>query len=347
MSEVELIRRDARITHAEARNLIASPRHVLVIEREDGGLLGLVGDGELRAAARAGLAESTGVEGMMATDVAELPGTGREDAAALALLDAGGQSYAVARSGGRVEHVYARRLLAAERARPETAVLMVGGEGTRLRPLTDELPKPLLPVGGVPILERIVRSLVAHRVPRIVMALGYRGEQIEERFGDGARFGAEIRYVREKKPLGTAGAIGLVQDPGSRPLLVMNGDILTELDFSAMAVEHERLRSAVTVAARPYQHRIPYGVLRLMESRVVAVEEKPAATWWTNAGVYLMNPEVPRRIAADRYVDMTMLIESLIGEGERIDAFPLREYWCDIGRPEDYAEANQRWAPRA
>ncbi len=223
------------------------------------------------------------------------------------------------------------------------AILMVGGEGTRLRPLTATVPKPMLPVGGKPILEHILEHLKSHGVERVTMALGYRPQQIEEHFGDGETMGLEIRYVLEEKPLGTAGAIGLVPNIDDSPLLVMNGDILTELDLSAMALSHLRRESAITVGVRPYQHQVPYGVTKLMGTRIISLEEKPMLTCWSNAGIYILDPKVCSAIPEKTYHDMTLLIENRISAGDKVSAFAIREYWCDIGLPEDYDRAQSLW----
>lgn len=320
--------------------LAAEPGCVAIVD-ESGSLLGIVGDRELRRAAFAELADSASAASVMDAEPPVVEGTVGHDQL-IAELDRTAASAVVGLDErGAPTALHDRRELLLERARPRHAVLMVGGEGQRLRPLTEKTPKPLLPVGGRPILEHIVLSLVAHGVERISLALGYRGDQIVEHFGDGAKFGAEITYVREERPLGTAGAIGMVTAPEKGPLLVMNGDLMTELDFSAMALAHDRRRAAVTMAARPYQHQVPFGVLRVVGGRIVDIREKPTQTWWTNAGVYLMDADVVGTIERDRYLDMTMLVESLIGEGREVASFPVLESWCDIGQPADYERANR------
>lgn len=228
----------------------------------------------------------------------------------------------------------------------DTAILMVGGEGKRLRPLTQSTPKPLLPIAGRPILHRIVDHLHTFGITHFVMALGYMAERIEAYFGDGKNFGVSIEYLREDRPLGTAGAIGSTTIPAEKPVLVMNGDILTDVDVGAFLRHHRREKASLSMAARAYQHRVPYGVLRLLDRRVVSLEEKPTHFHWTNAGIYVLSPAARRRIARDTYTDMTVLIDELLKSGEKITAFPIREYWCDIGRPEDYENANRQWDGR-
>jgi dTDP-glucose pyrophosphorylase len=326
---------------ADLHAALAEAPDVLAIVDESGAILGIVGDRELRNAAFAELAESSSAAAVMDAEAPVVrTATAAEDLRRL--LDGTSASAVVElNEAGELVALHDRRSLLLDRARAREAVLMVGGKGQRLRPLTAETPKPLLPVGGKPILEHIVASLVEHGVEIVTLALGYRAEQIVEHFGDGENFGLQIRYVREETPLGTAGAIGMVEAPREGPLLVMNGDLLTELDLSAMALAHDRRRAAVTMAARPYQHQVPFGVLRVVGGRIVDIREKPTKTWWTNAGVYLMDPEIVGQIESDRYLDMTMLVEHLIGAGREVASFPVLESWCDIGQPADYERANR------
>lgn len=333
-------------TLVDATRLVDEGARPVLVVHEGGRFAGLIDDDELRQAMVRGLAPNTTVAEIADATVPTLgPGADAEAIAAIFRSEAARFVLELDAAGRpRVLHGRPRDPLAERR--PRHAVLMVGGEGTRLRPLTDTTPKPLLPVGGRPILERILEHLRNHEIRRVTMALGYRARQIEEHFAGCGDLGVEIDYVREEKALGTAGAIGLVPEIGSEPLLVMNGDILTDLDFAAMADFHRREGAAITVAVRPYQHRVPYGVTRLMGRRIVGLQEKPILTSWTNAGIYIMEPEIRSAIPASRYYDMTLLIEERIDEGDPVMAFPVREYWCDIGLPEDYQRANHAFADR-
>lgn len=217
------------------------------------------------------------------------------------------------------------------------AVVMAGGFGTRLGDLTKEIPKPMLPVGDRPLLERIVEQLRGAGIRHVNLTTHYREEEIARHFGDGSRFGVEIEYVSEERPLGTAGALGLVQADG--PMLVMNGDIITEVNFQAMHRFHDEHDADMTVALRPYEARLPYGLVELRDADVTAISEKPLVRGYANAGIYLLAPEVLRVIEPGRALEMPELIERLIGDGRRVVGFPLREYWLDIGRLDDYEQA--------
>jgi dTDP-glucose pyrophosphorylase len=220
---------------------------------------------------------------------------------------------------------------------PLRAVVMAGGYGTRLARLTEETPKPMLPVGDRPLLELIVERLRDAGIRHVNLTTHYRAETIASHFGDGSEFGVEIEYVSERTPLGTAGALGLLQADG--PLLVMNGDILTRVDFRALHLYHQEHDADLTVAVRPYELRVPYGLVELEAAAVTAVTEKPLVRGFVNAGIYLLEPEVCGLVAPGEPLEMPQLIELALAGGRRVVGFPLREYWLDIGRLADYEQA--------
>jgi NDP-sugar pyrophosphorylase family protein len=195
----------------------------------------------------------------------------------------------------------------------------------------------MLPVGGRPLLERIIGQLREAGIGRVNLTTHYRAEAIAEHFGDGSEFGVEIEYVSEERPLGTAGALGLLA--ADDPILVMNGDILTRIDFRAMHEFHDDHQADMTVAVRPYEIRVPYGVVELRDESVAGIAEKPLVRGFVNAGIYLIAPHVLRSVEANQHLEMTELIERLVGAGGRVVGFPLREYWLDIGQLEDYERA--------
>jgi dTDP-glucose pyrophosphorylase len=226
---------------------------------------------------------------------------------------------------------------------PMRALVMAGGFGTRLRPLTDELPKPMLPVGDRPLLELIVGQLHQAGIRHVSISRHYKGDQIEQHFGDGRRFNVDIEYVDEDQPLGTAGALGLLTNANGAgeddPLLVVNGDVLTQVNYAAMLDFHRSNRADLTVAVRPFEVQVPYGVVDTDGVLVRGVDEKPVIRNFINAGIYLLNNRVCRLVPAGERYDMTQLIGRAIAEKLRVISFPLREYWLDIGQSEDYARA--------
>jgi len=215
------------------------------------------------------------------------------------------------------------------------AVIMAGGEGRRLAPLTRETPKPMLEVGGMPLLERIVRRMVRARVPRLYISVNYLGHVIESHFGDGAAYGVEIAYLREDRPLGTAGALGLLPERPDRPVLVVNGDVVTACDYGHLLRFHQEQDALVTVGAMNYRVDIPYGVVRTEGARLVAIEEKPSQQFLCNAGIYALAPQAFDFVPAAGRFDMTDLIAAALDAGRAVGVFPIHEYWADIGNKAD------------
>lgn len=239
---------------------------------------------------------------------------------------------------GRVADLVALEDLVPEHVLPLQALIMTGGYGTRLLPLTQEIPKPMLPVGDRPLVEIIVEQLQKAGIRRVNLATHYKSEVIEQHFGDGGSFGVEIRYVREDRPLGTAGALSMLETCGD-PLLVINGDIVTRVDFRAMLDFHREQRAAMTLAVREHELQVAYGVVETSGVSVTRIVEKPVQRYLINAGIYILNPEVCRFVPRNRACDMPELIARLVAENERVVSFLIREYWRDIGQIEDYRKA--------
>lgn len=239
---------------------------------------------------------------------------------------------------GRVVDVALLSELAKELELPLRAVVMAGGYGTRLRPLTDDLPKPMLPLGSRPLLELIVEQLQQAGIRRVNVATHYKGEIISDHFRDGQDFGVEINYVKEDQPLGTAGALGLIEE-SDEPLLVINGDILTRVDFRAMLAFHREQQAELTVAVRQYEFRVPYGVVDTNGVDVLGISEKPLIRQFINAGIYLLNPSVTRLIPPSQPFDIPDLIDRLLADKRSVVCFPIREYWLDIGKADQYDQA--------
>ena len=219
------------------------------------------------------------------------------------------------------------------------AIIMAGGEGKRLLPLTNNIPKPLIKVGGVPMIERSVKSLARARIPKIYISVNYLAHKIESHFEDGNKFGVKIYYLREKKKLGTAGALSLFPDEPDAPLLVINGDVLTGADYGNLLSFHHELGSTLTVAATEYYVDIPYGVLRVDGTRVRRIEEKPSQRFLCNAGIYALSPDALKFLPQNVPFDMPDLIDTIIAMGKGVNVFPLHEYWTDVGNVADLERA--------
>ena len=223
---------------------------------------------------------------------------------------------------------------------PLQAVIMAGGFGTRLAPLTDDVPKPMLPVGGRPLMELIIQQLRQAGIHRVNISTHHMPEKIIGHFGDGGNFGVELRYIAEETPLGTGGALGIMPE-SPEPLLVMNGDILTRMDFRAMLDYHREHAAMLTVAVRKIDVNVPYGVIEVNGPLVKSVVEKPVMSFFVNAGIYLLEPAAQRYVPPGQRFDMTDLIQALLNDQQAVACFPIHEYWLDIGQHLDYQQAQQ------
>jgi len=230
-----------------------------------------------------------------------------------------------------------------KRPRLENPVfLMAGGFGTRLRPLTDQCPKPMLPVGGKPMLEHILQDLVDYGFYRFYISVHYLREQVIQHFQDGGRWGVTIQYVHEDEPLGTAGALGLLpKDAVQRPVVVVNGDILTRVNYEALLQDHDRHTPAATVCTRQYDFQVPYGVIEHDGQRITNITEKPVHHFFVSAGIYVLAPQVVHGIEAHVRLDMPELLKREIAAGREVRLFPVHEYWLDIGRMGDFEIAQR------
>ncbi len=230
--------------------------------------------------------------------------------------------------------------------KPKTnkVVLMVGGLGTRLRPLTENTPKPMLKVGHRPILETIILNFKKYGFVNIVLCVSYKSEIIEEYFKDGANFGVCIEYVHENKRMGTVGAISLARDKIKEAFFVMNGDLLTNINFEYMMQYHLSNNSKATMGVREYDFQVPYGVVSVDGKNILSIEEKPWHKFFVSGGVYVLDPQVLDLVPDDEFYDMPALFEKIIQNKLKSITFPIHEYWLDIGRIEEFERANDEYS---
>lgn len=219
-------------------------------------------------------------------------------------------------------------------------ILMAGGLGTRLRPLTETIPKSMLNVGNKPILETIIESFKSYGFGNFVLSVNYKKEMIMDYFQDGAHLGVNIVYIEESKRLGTAGALSLLDNKPEEPFFVMNGDLLTKINLEQLLNFHLEMDSFATMCVREYEYQVPYGVIETDDHKLLSIVEKPVEKSFVNAGIYVLNPDVLEYIPVDEFYDMPELYKKLIDDNEKVSAFPLREYWLDIGQVADYEKAN-------
>lgn len=219
-------------------------------------------------------------------------------------------------------------------------VLMVGGLGRRLKPLTDKVPKPMLKVGNKPILQTIVEGFCKHGFTNIVMCVGYKSNVIKDYFQDGSSFGVKINYVTEDKRMGTAGALTLLKQKMTKPFFVMNGDLITNVNYKQMLELHESSDAVASMCVRKYDIEVPYGVVNTKNQNIIGIEEKPIHSFFVNAGIYLLDPKCIDLIPVNAFYDMPSLFEKLVIKNEKVVSFPINEYWADVGRVGEYEQAN-------
>jgi len=316
-----------------------SLRIVFVVD-ESSRLIGTVTDGDIRRGILNHLNLNDPVSSVMNKNPTSFPedesreailgAMRREDILQIPLVD----------SSGKITSVEFLQELAHTQRHPNAVVIMAGGLGSRLRPLTNTVPKPMLRIGDTPMLARIVSQLVNAGFSRLFLSIGYKGEIIRKYFGDGSTWGAEIEYLQEDEPHGTAGALTLLpKSAREHPILVMNGDILTTVDFPELVRSHTNDQSQVTVCIREFEWQIPYGVVQTEGTRCVALEEKPVKKIFVNAGIYVLSPSALPRDTKSIRLDMPELINRQLQDNFKIGVFPIHEYWLDIGVMEQLEKA--------
>ena len=318
-----------------------------LIVDEDRHLLGTVTDGDIRRAVLANINLEAPVQKLIdirnrelyPTPVTAPAGTSPGDLLGL-MTERLVRQVPLLDKQGRVVDLALLEDLVKQHDLPLSAVVMAGGFGTRMRPLTDDFPKPMLPIGDKPVLQLIIEQLQSAGISKVQLTTHFKPDVIRKHFGDGKKFGVDLQYVNEDQPLGTAGALGLVPDI-NEPMLVLNGDVLTQVDFRALVAFHREHKAELTVGVRQYDFQVPYGVVQCEGAEVQGVEEKPTLNFFVNAGIYLLEPSAHRSIPTGQKFDMTDLIGKLRSEGRRVVAFPVVEYWMDIGRHVDYEQAQE------
>ncbi|WP_236847179.1 nucleotidyltransferase family protein [Campylobacter lanienae] len=233
-----------------------------------------------------------------------------------------------------------KNIYESNKTKPNQVVLMAGGLGMRLRPLTSKIPKPMLHVGPKPILQTIIESFTSYGYLNFTICVNYRSEIIKEYFGNGDKFGINIRYIHESKRLGTAGALSLIDRPQDE-FFVMNADLLTNADFSKLHDYHNAHKSIATMCVREYEMQVPYGVVNLDDNTIKSITEKPKSKFHVSAGIYMLKPQILDLIDKNSYLDMPDLFNQLAAKGLNPKAYPISEKWLDIGRIEEYNTANE------
>ena len=318
--------------------LNASPYKLVLVCSREGRLTGTLTDGDLRRGLLGGLSlEDSVTQAMNCSFVAGHQGEPRAELHSLMRKRQIHELPILDKSGAVVDLVTDR---------PEvtpfdgTFVIMAGGRGSRLIPLTDDTPKPMLLVGAKPILEHILTSAISQGFENFVISVNYLGNQIENYFGDGSAWGVSINYLREQEPLGTAGALSLLPRDNPGPIVVSNGDLVTNLDYRAMIQNHEQSGATISMAIRRFELRNPYGVVAIKGEFVEGIVEKPSYVSQVNTGIYVLAPEVLKHVQPNIFLNMTDLVQKALDQNEKVAAFAIHESWLDIGTPQDFQAAN-------
>lgn len=335
------VRPDTTLLEA-IRIIDAGGGQIALVLDDDKKLLGVITDADIRKAIVRGIALENSCSSVMTTSPVTLNVSTTRDERLALMRQRHIRQLPIVDAENRLADVALLMDLVSPETQSNPVVIMAGGLGSRLGSLTQNAPKPLLPVGSKPILETIVDQLSLQGFRRFYFAINFKAEMIEDHFGDGSAWNVEINYLRERKRLGTGGALHLLPEGIEDDILVMNGDILTKVDFMQMLATHKLAKAALTMGVKHYSLPIPYGVVEIDDNnqQITSLREKPEYSFFVNGGMYVVAPRALRHIPADQYFDMPSLFEALKSNDEIATAFPIREYWLDIGQPNDYERAN-------
>lgn len=321
------------------RVIDAGSLQIALVTDGSGRLVGTVTDGDVRRGILRNLSVDAPVQNIMnASPTAAAAADSAEEILATMKLKQLRQIPLVD-SEGRLVGIEVLEDLLHANDRPNWVVLMAGGFGTRLRPLTDDCPKPLLKVGNKPLLQTILENFIQYGFRKFFISVNYKADMVRAHFADGANWGVEIEYLQESERLGTAGALSLLKEKPEHPIFVMNGDVLTKVNFQHLLDFHTEHASEATMCVREYEFQVPYGVVTVGNHDILRIEEKPVQRFFVNAGIYVLNPSAMHFIPNGQLLDMTTLLQRVVDANMRTAVFPIREYWLDIGQPDDFKRA--------
>ena len=317
---------------------------IILVADGDGRLQGTITDGDVRRALLRGTVLSQPVMTVMNASPLTV-GVQTDLAEACSIMAARGiRHLPVIDDDGRLTGLHSLDEMLRQSTRLDNlVVLMAGGEGRRLRPHTEETPKPLLTVGGRPILETILENFVGAGFHRFLVSVNYKADMICDVLGDGSRWNVDIEYLKEDRAMGTAGCLGLLPERPEHPFFVMNADLLTKVNFQSLLDYHTANGADATMCVREYHMEVPYGVVDLDDEDIKRIVEKPVTTFFVNAGVYVLDPKCLNYLDSDAHCDMTELFQRLIANDGKATSFPIHEYWLDIGRHSDLDRARSEY----
>lgn len=340
-----LLPMDATIEQA-IRCLDQAALRIVLVVGEDDQLQGTISDGDIRRGLLRGLELGSSIAPVIHRNALVVPPDIDRDTVMRLMIANNIQQIPVVDKQRRAVGLYLWGELNASPSRPNLMVIMAGGKGTRLHPHTKNCPKPLLAVGPKPMLEHIIERAKQEGFSRFALAIHHLGHMIEDCFGDGERLGVRIDYLREEAPLGTAGALSLLNPRPDAPFIVTNGDVLTDVKYGELLDFHLRLGAAATMAVRAHEWQHPFGVVQTQGVDIVGFEEKPINRTHINAGIYALSPDSLDALTTGEHCDMPTLFERIQSQQKRIVAYPMHEPWLDVGRPDDLAKAHSVQAAR-
>lgn len=314
---------------------------IALVVDENKKLLGTVTDGDIRRGLIKGAALSSPIYDLMNKFPITARTNATNDELLFMMLNKSIKHLPIVDKDNRPIRLVQMKDLIKQAKKPNVAVIMAGGRGSRLGELTKNLPKPMLPVGGKPIIANIAEQLCKHGFVKIYISVNYKADIIVEYFKNNPVQNADISFLHENKMLGTAGSIAMLPNSMTEPFIVVNGDILSAINYENLLDFHIRNKSGITVCAREFSFQIPYGVLKINGSKLTAIEEKPFHSIFINAGVYVMNPEIIKLIKPEEPLDMPNLIKEAADAKLDVSCFPLSDFWLDIGTPADYSKTKQ------
>lgn len=319
-------------------------KRIALVVDEDNTLLGTLCDGDIRRALLSGKGLSDSIENVYHNNPYVCNENDSTEAIIKTAIKKQVYQIPIVNDDNKLVKVVDLATLMTKINKSNKVVLMAGGLGTRLRPLTENTPKPLLKVGSKAILEIIIENFASYGFVDIIISVNYKADMIKSYFKDGSQFGVNITYIEEDKRLGTAGALSLIKEDIIKPFFVMNADLLTNVNFEQFLDFHSFGNSDATMCVREYDYQIPYGVIQTKDDNIISIKEKPIQKFFVNAGIYLLSPKVLNYIPKDEFYDMPTLYEKLIEDEKKVLSFPLHEYWLDIGRMSDFQKAQDEYS---
>jgi len=316
---------------------------IALVDNEDGYIVGTVTDGDVRRGLLSGANLDNSVVSIMNSEFTSLPSTASDNQILTYMLNKGLHQIPGLDNNGRAICIFLLDDFFKKELLCNSVVIMAGGRGSRLSPLTNDCPKPMLKISGKPMLESLLEKCIEAGLRKFFISVNYLKDMIIDYFGDGSKWGVSIVYLEENKPLGTAGSLNLISEHLVDPMFVLNADVLTRVDFKNLLRFHLEEAAEATICVREISTKIPYGVVELASNEITAIQEKPEISHFVNAGIYVINPSFLEFIPSNQFFDMPDLINTALINNKKVRAFPVHEYWLDVGLPETFKLASVDW----